>query len=176
MAQEEEDIDFSDDEELARIRESRIAEMKSRAQELEMQKTMGHGSFTEIVQDEFLREVTNSKFVVVHFFHKDFTRCKIMDSHLERITQQFFGTKFLKIEAEKAPFFVNKLQIKVLPAVVCFIDGVATDRLVGFDELGGSDSFKTETLIKWLGKAGVLNVKTSISRQEKKYKDDDSDD
>jgi len=33
----------------------------------------------EIAEDEFLPEVTKSKYVVCHFYHREFLRCKIMD-------------------------------------------------------------------------------------------------
>ena len=35
--------------------------------------------YSEINEEEFLKEVTSSELVVCHFFHKDFERCKIMD-------------------------------------------------------------------------------------------------
>jgi len=73
----------------------------------------GHGSMRLITQDEFLTEVTGSKFVAVHFFHREFERCKIMDHHLELIAPLHFECKFLRIDAEKCPFFIQKLQIQV---------------------------------------------------------------
>jgi hypothetical protein len=54
---------------------------------------------------------------------------------------------------EKAPFFVEKLQIRMLPCIISFIDGVSVDRLVGFEELGNTDNFPTSVLEKWLGKS-----------------------
>ncbi len=35
---------------------------------------------------------------------------------------------------QEAPFFTEKLQTRVLPCVICFLDGIAMDRLVGFDQ------------------------------------------
>lgn len=67
---------------------------------------------SEIVEDEFLTEVTNSKLVVVHFYHRDFERCKIMDKHLRILCKQFIGTKFVHIDAEKSHFFVGKLAVR----------------------------------------------------------------
>jgi len=48
------------------------------------------------------------------------------------------------------------LSIKVLPCVICFIDGVAKDRLVGFEDLGNQDAFDTATLQLRLQMSGVL--------------------
>jgi hypothetical protein len=40
--------------------------------------------------------------------------------------------KFAKINAEKAKFFVKKLNIQVLPAVLCFVDGILKQRFGNF--------------------------------------------
>lgn len=53
----------------------------------------------------------------------------------------------------------------MLPCVVFFIDGVTTDRLVGFDELGERDSFTTIALEKRLMKTGVIEMPTSHIEQ-----------
>jgi len=71
----------------------------------------GHGKYTEIVETEFLPNVTGSKFVVVHFYHKDFERCKIVDHHLRQIASTHVEAKFVYLDAEKAPFFIQKLQV-----------------------------------------------------------------
>jgi hypothetical protein len=64
---------------------------------------------------------------------------------------------------ENVPFLVEKLGLKVLPCVICFVKGVSKDRhvqllavygfsfdfasrIVGFEELGNADSFSTATL------------------------------
>ena len=53
-------------------------------------------------------------------------------------------------------FLVVKLGVKVLPCVLCFIDGIVIDRVVGFDDLGNQDTFQTEVLERRLLKAGVI--------------------
>ena len=61
-----------------------------------------------------------------------------------------YDCKFLKIDAEKSPFFVSKLMIKTLPTVIGFQDGVARPiRQIGFEGLtnhcmpGDEDSWGT---------------------------------
>lgn len=34
-------------------------------------------------EKEFMDITTSEKYVIGHFYHKDFRRCKIMDTHLE---------------------------------------------------------------------------------------------
>ena len=128
---------------------------------------------------DFLPQVTKTQYVVCAFFHKDFERCKIIDMHLQKIAPQHTETRFIKLDAEKAPFFVEKLQIQVLPTLVCFEDGIAIDRIVGFDELGGEDDFPTMTLIRRLVKVGMLMPKNNAEKGRmkiRKGKDDSGDD
>jgi hypothetical protein len=44
----------------------------------------------------------------------------------------------------------------MLPTVCCFIDGVLKDKVTGFEDLGGVDTFKTLVLIRRLVKAKVV--------------------
>ena len=48
-----------------------------------------------------------------------------------------YETVFLYINAEKSPFFVQKLSIKTLPTICIFKNGVLIDKIVGLDKLGG---------------------------------------
>ena len=44
----------------------------------------------------------------------------------------------------------------MLPTIVLFENGVAIDRITGFEEVGGEDDFPTMNLIRRLVKGGVL--------------------
>jgi thioredoxin-like negative regulator of GroEL len=125
---------------------------------------MGHGEITLVDQDDFLPKVTKSKYVVCHFFHPEFQRCKIMDRHLANVAKKYIATRFIRINADKSPFFVQKLAIRVLPTVVLFKDGVAVDRIVGFEELGGNDKFKQIMLEKRIAQQGIIVVKDAPSK------------
>ena len=46
----------------------------------------------------------------------------------------------------------------MLPTVICFMDGVAFDRIVGFEDLGGKDEFPTILLTRKLVKTGCLKA------------------
>ncbi|KAI8808866.1 thioredoxin-like protein [Cladochytrium replicatum] len=129
-------------------------------------KENAHGTYRRIdLEKELMQITTNTKLCVVHFFHKEFRRCQIMDSHLEKLARKHFKTRFMKIDVEDAPFLVDKLKVKVLPTVICFVDSVSVDRIIGFDELGGTDSFSTANLEKRLLKAKVILLSD--------YEDDD---
>lgn len=162
---EDSDFDVDDDDAIMQtLRMDRINAMKAKQNEHIENMQKGHGQYTEIVEDEFLPLVTKSKFAVVHFYHKDFERCKIMDMHLATISRTHVESKFAKLDAEKCPFFVNKLAIQMLPCVICFMDGVAFDRIDGFEELGGVDEFPTLLLVRRLVKTGCIKA---LNKKEK---------
>jgi hypothetical protein len=50
----------------------------------------------------------------------------------------------------------------MLPTIVMFIDGIAFDRIVGFEELGGEDEFPTMLLTRRLIKCGVIGAKNEV--------------
>ncbi len=138
-------------------RAARLAKLKADAARAVAEKAKGHGDYREIAEDQFLPEVTGSEWVICHFYHRDFERCKIMDKHLRILAPAHPECKFVSLDAEKAPFFVKKLGIKVLPTLVFFHNGVTDPerRLTGFDGLG-KDDFRTSLLECTLHEAGVL--------------------
>jgi len=149
-----EDSKNCDDDDLEALRARRRDQMKQAHDKKLKYQGLGHGLYDEIEEEAFLKTVTSSERCVVHFYHKNFEKCKIMDMHLRRCTKKFFGTRFVRLDAEKAPFFVQKLAIKTLPCAVVFNDGVAKGRQIGFDGLDGEefDTIELASRIKmWEG-------------------------
>lgn len=155
------------DEELERIRQARIRQMKK----IQANKKFGFGEYREIIEPEFLKQVTSIKKVVCHFYHDEFESCKIMDKHLKRICRHYPQVKFIKLNAAKAPFITAKLSIRTLPTLVFFDDGIAKDRICGFAELGGGQDFKTRFLEMRMMVAGVLEDETEFGA----YPDDEEE-
>lgn len=159
-----------DDQALEAFRQRRLAELQREHAKVSQQTAKGHGEVRTITQDEFLPECTgSSKFVVVHFFHDDFERCKLMDHHLRIIAPLHLSCKFIRINAEKAPFFVAKLAIQTLPTLIVFKDGKAIDRLMGFEGLSDTkhpDEFPTGRLGRWLEKTGAIEYEGPDSDDE----------
>eukprot|EP00931_Biecheleriopsis_adriatica_P102332 TRINITY_DN77318_c0_g1_i1.p1 TRINITY_DN77318_c0_g1~~TRINITY_DN77318_c0_g1_i1.p1 ORF type:complete len:255 (-),score=80.49 TRINITY_DN77318_c0_g1_i1:69-833(-) len=134
----------ADDDDLEALRARRRKQMKDAQEKFQKNQALGHGSYDEIKEDEFLKTVTSSQLSIVHFYHRSFEKCKIMDMHLSKCAKKFFGTRFVKLNAEKAPFFVEKLAVKTLPCAIVFVDGVAKGRQVGFEGLGGDEFFTAQ--------------------------------
>jgi thiol-disulfide isomerase/thioredoxin len=171
----EDDSDLDSDDEdndavLVAFRQKRLAELKQSQRQLAEHKANGHGQVRIITQDEFLTQCTSSRYVAVHFFHKEFPRCQILSHHLKRIAPLHLPCKFVEIDAEKAPFFVVKLKIQTLPTLIVFRDGKAISRLVGFEDLAdcnkNPDEFPTSRLGYWLEKTGAIEYEGPISDDE----------
>ncbi|GAA5835969.1 hypothetical protein JCM3766R1_005113 [Sporobolomyces carnicolor] len=152
--EEELDNDF----ELGGFREKRMMELKAQIDTAQRRQESGYGQYNEIKVEKVLLEKTSkAPRSVVHFFHPDFRRCKIMDKHLERLAEKHTDTLFFKADVANVPFLVNKLGVKVLPCVIGFAEGASKMKLVGFDELEGGDDFNTKTLEIGMIHCGVLN-------------------
>ena len=104
----------------------------------------------------FFDELKGSARAVVHFYRPTTRRCEIVDKHFYALAAKHMETKFLRVNAEKAPFLVEKLHIWMLPTIVCVQNGKTDHSIVGFDELGGRDNFATEELEQLLLKHNVL--------------------
>jgi thioredoxin-like negative regulator of GroEL len=118
-----------------------------------------HGQYLQVKEENFLQEVTTTEAVVVHFFHPDFQRCKIVDKHLTAVSRKYPETKFIRVNGPEAPFFVTKLKVIMLPCIVLFKKGIAIDRIIGFDELGGVDDFPQIRLEKRLSDKGLITYR-----------------
>ena len=137
-----------------------------------------YGNYTEIIETEFLDTMLKNDKVVCHFYHKDFERCKIIDNHLNIIAKNHRETLFVKINAEKTPFFTEKLNIRVLPTIILFVKGKAIHRFIGFQDFGMNDDFPTINLTRQLVIFKMIEGKTKAERGEvtiKKNKKEDSD-
>ena len=137
-----------------------------------------YGNYTEIIETEFLDTMLKNEKVVCHFYHKDFERCKIIDKHLQIIAQSHKETLFVKIDAEKTPFFTAKLNIRVLPTIILFVKGKSVHRFIGFQDFGMNDDFPTINLSRQLVIYKMIQPKTKAEKGEitiRKAKKDDSD-
>ena len=70
---------------------------------------------------------------------------QVMTKHCEVLAKTYWGTRFVRINAEKCPYLCEKLHIWMLPSIVLIKEGRTEYTIRGFDELGGMD-FPTERL------------------------------
>jgi hypothetical protein len=116
----DEDNDFEEiDSEEERIMQRELAKRKEQSEmfierETKKKESNKYGDYRDIVETEFLDVLLKNPNVVCHFYHKDFERCKIIDKHLRLICNEHKETLFVRIDAEKTPFFTTKLNIRVI--------------------------------------------------------------
>ena len=138
------------------IRTRRLRELQKFSSKKNAFLALGHGEYSEIDETDFLKCVTESPRCVVHFYHKEFRMCHIIDIHLSILAKGAIGCRFVKLNAEKSPFFVQKLKVKVLPTLVFFIKGIAVDRMTGFDKLAAGDHCQTSDVAELLKECKML--------------------
>lgn len=146
-----------DEDDFEKLREVRKRKMIAAQKEQQKNVLNGHGRYMELSdQKEFFEACKTSKQLVIHFYRPSTVRCQIVDRHLETLAATHLETRFLKINAEKSPFLVEKLRIVMLPTMLCVKDGKTEHAIIGFDELGGSDEFPTSVLALVLSSYDVL--------------------
>lgn len=148
------------DDELEAIRRQRIERMKAEVKEKDK---ASHGELTTITQDEFLDTVLKSARVVCHFFHPGFEKCLVMDKHLGVICVKHPETRFIRIDAEKAPFFVERLSIRTLPTLACFEDGKLINKQIGFQGIGKGEACESGDLERVLVEMTMIQGASSTA-------------
>lgn len=141
-----------EDDELVMLRERRMQMLKKTQEDHLVYRSKQHGEYREIGQENFfdivVREKGGSDRCCIHFYHKDFESCKQLDHHLSALAKEIIPVKFCKIEAEKAPFLVERLHISTLPCCLLFKNDVAVDRIVGFEGCMGEDGLLDREALK----------------------------
>uniref|UniRef100_T1IRL6 Thioredoxin domain-containing protein 9 n=1 Tax=Strigamia maritima TaxID=126957 RepID=T1IRL6_STRMM len=138
-----------DDDDLEKLRRDKLDQMKKLSNQKQEWRKKGHGEYTEISEEkEFFEVCKQSDRVVCHFYRDDTLRCKIVDKHLSILSNSHIETRFVKLNVERAPFLCKRLRIRVLPTIALIKNGKTGDYIVGFDDLGGVDDFKTD-MLEW---------------------------
>ncbi|KAK2964176.1 putative Thioredoxin [Blattamonas nauphoetae] len=158
------------DDELEAIRKKRLQYLKEKQEENLRAIAAGGGRLRDIEENQFLPEVTGTKWAVVSFYHHTFNRCAILHSHLEKLAPKYPTIKFLKIDVEKCPFFVEKLKVRVLPELLYFHDGINTARSTGFEDFGNQDTFETRLIEERMAKEGMIVLGEEHFTQSKSSK------
>ncbi|XP_028583722.2 thioredoxin domain-containing protein 9 [Podarcis muralis] len=156
-------LDNVDDDELEILKQRRLEGLKKAQQQKQEWLSNGHGEYVEIPSErDFFEQVKRSNKVVCHFYKDTSFRCLILDKHLTVLAKKHIETRFIKLNAEKAPFLCERLRIKVIPTLALVKDGKTQDYVVGFTDLGNTDDFTTETLEWRLGCADIINYSGSL--------------
>lgn len=150
-------LDSLGGEDLEKLREQRIKELKKQANQRQEWKNNGHGEYTELADEkEFFEVSKKSANIVCHFYRDSTPRCRIVDMHLKTLASKHVEAKFCKVNAEKCPFLTQRLRIKVIPSIALVKDSKTKDYIVGFTDLGNCDDFSTEMLEWRIAQSGAI--------------------
>lgn len=128
---------------------------------------VGHGKYSELSDTtEFFAAAKKSSRMIVHFYRGVTPRCEIVDAHFEKLAHRHVECRFVKINAEKNPYLVEKLGIILLPTMVLIKDGKTDHAIHGFDEFGGVDDFPTEVVAYVLAGHGMIKPEEVEDRSE----------
>merc|ERR1712048_1382626 len=119
---------------------------------------IGRGEYTMIDEKEFFKVAKENQYIVAHFWRESTWRCEVMDKHLRQLCQKHWGTRFVKINAEKSPFLSERFHIWCLPSLVLCKNGKTDHTVVGFSEFSNGDEVSTEEVEETLAKYGVITL------------------
>lgn len=126
-------LDEEDDDHLTleKYRMQRLEEMKKQAVKNR------YGEVTEIVKDEWIREVTDGSkacIVLVHLYVDELVECQLMDEAFRNLSARFKYLKFLRIKYNQA---IENWPEKNLPTVFIYDQGTLRSQIVTLNSLGG---------------------------------------
>ncbi|XP_015609327.1 thioredoxin domain-containing protein 9 [Cephus cinctus] len=152
-----EKLDNLDIDDIEKLREKRLRDMKKLQQQKQTWLSLGHGEYTEIPDEkEFFEVSKKSKNIVCLFYKDDSPRCKIADMHLKILAKKHVEARFCKLNVERCPFLTERLRIKIIPTIALISDSKTKDYIVGFTDLGNCDDFSTEMLEWRIAQSGAI--------------------
>jgi hypothetical protein len=147
-----------DEDDYARIKAKRIEEMKMKAQAEQDHMSNGHGKLMKINdQQEFFGAAKKSNKMVVIFTRNSNKYGKAMLEHAELLAGKHMEARFLWVDAENAPFLTERLNIYMLPTIVCIMDNKVHKQHNGLNEIDGAGKYTSGTLEYLLHVDGMLD-------------------
>merc|ERR1711998_233721 len=169
-------IDTLNEDDLGKIRAKRMAEMKQKAEERQGWADHGHGSFAKIVdQKDFFGVCKQSQKVVVLFTRDSNKYGQVMKEHMTLLAQQHMEARFVWVDAENAPFLTDKLNIWMLPTIVCVKDNKVHKQHNGLDEIDGSGKYTSGMLEYLLHTDEMLDEAPLYDKEVQEEEDEEAD-
>jgi len=136
-----------DEDDYSKIRSNRIAEMKRKAEEQQGNVHNGHGKLTKINdQQEFFAQAKKSNRMIAVFTRNSNKYGKAMLEHAELLAGKHLEAKFIWVDAENAPFLTDRLNIYMLPTIVCIKDNKVHRQHNGLNEIDGTGKYSSGML------------------------------
>jgi len=174
--QELEKAENLDEDDFARIRQNRMAEMKKKAEMQQMNRHNGHGSLSKINdQQEFFNAAKTSDRLICIFNRNSNKYGKVMLEHMELLAQRHLEARFVWVDAENAPFLTDRLNIYMLPTIVCVKDNKVHKQHNGLNEIDGSGKYTSGMLELLLHADDMLDESPLYEKEQQEADSDDAD-
>jgi len=165
-----------DDDDYAKIRAKRLQEMQRKKQEAEMNKFNGHGKLDKISdQQEFFAAAKNSERLVCIFTRNSNKYGKQMLEHAELLSAKHLEARFVWVDAENAPFLTDRLNIYMLPTIVCVKDNKVHKQHNGLNEIDGQGRY-TSGMLEFLLQADDMLDDSPLYEKEMQELDEGESD
>lgn len=139
------------DDDLEAIRSRRLAQLQKNAEERAVWRRNGHGTVHTLTEKDFFTRAKGTTRMIAIFFQPGTSRYSSdLNEHMAKLAEHHLETFFATIDANKAPFLCQRLQIRVLPSLLFVKNGEINRVLVGLDELSQTGKFTTEGIEKRL--------------------------
>lgn len=139
----------------------------------------GHGALAKIVdQKDFFGVCKQSTKVIVLFTRDSNKYGTVMKDHMTLLAQQHMEARFVWVDAENAPFLTEKLNIWMLPTIVCIVDNNVKEQHNGLNEIDGSGKYSSGMLEYLLHIDGMLDeapLYDAEAQREEEELNEDSD-
>ena len=115
------------DDEIARIREKRIQELKGIMKRTEPQASVEH-----VDETHFQEFIKTNKFAVIDFWAEWCGPCQRIGPVMEDLSKEFSGrVAFAKINSDDNRNLAMQFNISAIPAIMLFANGQLVERIIG---------------------------------------------
>ena len=120
---------------------------------------------------DFFGVCKQSKKVIVLFTRDANKYGQVMKEHMTLLAQSHMEARFVWVDAENAPFLTDKLNIWMLPTIVCIVDNKVKEQHNGLNEIDGSGKYTSGMLEYLLHIDGMLDEAPMYDRELQEEED-----
>lgn len=115
------------DDEIARIRENRLVELKETMKRNEPQASVEH-----VDETHFQEFIKTNKFAVIDFWAEWCGPCQRIGPVMEDLSKEFAGrVAFAKVNTDDNRNLAMQFNISAIPAIMLFANGQLVERIIG---------------------------------------------
>ncbi|CAD5224906.1 unnamed protein product [Bursaphelenchus xylophilus] len=164
-------LDQLDDDEMEEIRRKRLAELRKAQDKKAELVSSGHGKLTELGNErDFFEARKKTSKMVCYFYGQQTEKHQAVEKVLNNLAQQHFFTRFTCLNAERSPFLVERLNLKIFPVIAVITGDKVGDYIRLADKLNDTVESLEHYIETRLFEAGVITECRSQPPKQQKSK------